>query len=418
MTGTRVPYGKTHLLVNLPDRFVVEVIAPRNVPPMPDAQDTIRQALERPLGPLVDYRSARTAAVAISDKTRPTPPVAIHALLDWLAGLGLPPQAVTLLLATGTHAPMLPEEFAKVLPGNVLSRCPVRSHDCDDAAALVHLGRTARGTEVWANRTLMDADLRIVVGNIEPHQFMGWSGGVKSAAVGLAGRATINHNHAMMVDPCAALAHYDDNPVRQDVEEIGRLMGVHFALNTILNREKQVAHVLAGEPAAVMRAGIPLAHTIFEVPVAAPFDLVITSPGGHPKDINLYQAQKALAHAARVTREGGAAILVAACPEGTGSARYERWIEGMVSHEAVLKRFAREEFSLGPHKAVQIARDAIRLKHTILVSEMPPDQVRGLLLTPAATVEQALALVLPDLPHQARIGILPAATATVPGLAG
>ena len=134
---------------------------------------------------------------------------------------------------------------------------------------------------------------------------MGFSGGVKGAAIGLAGRATINHNHAMMSDPRAALDRYDDNPARQDVEEIGRLIGVHFALNTILNREKQLIHVLAGEPVAVMQAGIPLVRDLVEIPVSAPFDLVIASPGGHPKDINLYQAQKALAHAARIAKPGG-----------------------------------------------------------------------------------------------------------------
>ena len=81
---------------------------------------------------------------------------------------------------------------------------------------------------MWVNRTYHEADLRIVVGDIEPHQFPGFSGGVKSAAIGLAGKATMNTNHAMMSDPKAQIGRYDDNPCRQDIEEIGQMMGVHY----------------------------------------------------------------------------------------------------------------------------------------------------------------------------------------------
>ena len=123
---------------------------------------------------------------------------------------------------------------------------------------MVSLGKTRLGTPVQVNRLFAQADLRLVLGNLEPHQFMGFSGGVKTAAIGLGGRDTINHNHALMLDPRSDLARYEDNPARQDVEEIGRMMGVHFALNAVINESKQIVRVLAGEPQAVMRQGIPL----------------------------------------------------------------------------------------------------------------------------------------------------------------
>ncbi|MEW6578370.1 MAG: hypothetical protein AB1435_04155, partial [Chloroflexota bacterium] len=229
--------------------------------------------------------------------------------------------------------------------------------------------------------------------------------------------ATVSANHALMRDPAARAGRYDDNPARQDVEDIGRLAGVHLAVNAVLNRDKQVVRVLAGEPLAVMHAGIPLVRALVEVRVPAPFDLVIAAPGGHPKDLNLYQAQKALAHASPVVRDGGAVILVAACGEGTGSAAYEAWMAGMTSHRAVLDRFAREEFRLGPHKAFQIARDAIRLREVLLVTEMPPEAVRRALLTPAASLDEAIARALSTLGPGARVAIMPAANATVPVLA-
>jgi nickel-dependent lactate racemase len=375
----------------------------------------VEAALDKPLGGgrLPDYGGAGSAAIAINDKTRPVPHGhLLPPLLRRLEGLGLAPEAITLLIATGAHRPMPPDEFERVVPAAVLARYPVYCHDADDTANLVHLGATSRGTPVWVNRRFVAADLRLVVGNVEPHQFQGFSGGAKSAAIGLAGRETIDRNHALMTDPRARLGRYADNPARQDVEEMGARIGVQFALNAVLNGQKQIAHAVAGAPRAVMAAAMPLSRQVSQAAVTAPFDLVIASAGGHPKDLNLYQAQKALAHAALVTRDGGTVIVVAACPEGAGSQRYVDWMEGMVCHQAVLDRFGREPFRVGPHKAFLISRDAAQVR-TILVSEMAPGLVRRLLLTPAGSVDAALGLVLPDLPEGSRVGIMPRASSTV-----
>jgi nickel-dependent lactate racemase len=385
-----------------------------------DPLGAVAAALDAPVGgvALDDWRGVRSVAIAINDKTRPVPHAALlPPLLARIEALGVPPEAITLILATGTHPAMLPAEFGQVVPPDVLARYPVISHDCDVTDDLVHLGATPLGTPVWLNCHFVEADLRIVVGNIAPHQFMGFSGGVKSAAIGLAGRATINANHARMTEPGARLGAVDGNPARADVEEIGRLAGVHFALNAVLNRHKEIAAVVAGEPGAVMTAGIPQARAICQVAVAQPYDLVIAAPGGHPKDINVYQAQKALAHAALITRPGGWVIVAAACPEGTGSRGYETWLTdaALPDHAAVLARFAQEPFRAGPHKAYQIARDAVRV-HLRWVSELPLALAQRLLLTPAPSLDAAVQEALAALPPDARIAVLPQANATAPFL--
>jgi nickel-dependent lactate racemase len=412
MATYHIPYGKTQIEFSIPDSFQVQVLKPASVPHPSDATRAAIDAIDS--SNLRDFNNAKSVAIAINDKTRPVPlKILLPPLLQRLDEIGIADSAITLIVAVGTHEPMAEKEFADLLPPEILARYRIVSHDCDDHANLVLLGNTSRGTPVWCNKIFADADLRISLGNLEPHQFMGFSGGVKTAAIGLGGRETVTHNHSMMLDPKSDIGRYDDNPARQDVEEIGKMIGVHFALNSIINENKQIVAVLAGDPREVMKRGIPIVLDLYQAKVNVPFDLVITSPGGHPKDINLYQAQKALAHATFVTKENGTVILCAACPEGTGSSHYEEWMADKQSHAQVIETFKREGYRIGAHKAFQISRDAIR-ERVLFVTEMKTDFVSQLLLTRYATINEALSSALRDLPPNARIGILPYANATIP----
>ena len=418
MPEIRVPYGKTALSAQVSDGYEVVSIAPRAVPPADDPLVAVNAALDDPVGGtgLADLGDVTSVAIAVNDKTRPVPHGhLLPPLLDRLHGLGLAAENITFVIANGAHPPMTPDEFTQILPPEIVAAYPIISHDCDNPSMLVDLGSTERGTPVWMNRHYMQADARLVVGNVEPHQIMGFSGGVKSAAIGLAGKATITANHAMMTHPEARLGIYDGNPARADVEEIGRMVGIRLAVNALLNGQKQIVEVVAGDPLAVMQRAIPLIRERFQVEVDAPFDVVVAGPGGHPKDINVYQAQKALAHASRIVKDGGTVVLVAACPEGTGSHTYEDWVQRSQTQHEVLERFAQEGFRIGAHKAYQIARDAARLR-VLMVSDMDADFVRRLLLEPVASLAEGLTLALRDLPDTARIGVMPVANATIPVL--
>ena len=416
----QLPYGTSQISASLPDEANIRFILPREIAPAADPAAIVRDAVYNPLGEVKPPRAGQRVAIAINDMTRPVPHE--HLLPPVLQGMrhaGVRDEDVTFIIAAGTHPTMAPAEYSQVLPAEIREAYRVICHDASDEANLVALGETGRGTPVQINRAYMEADYRIVIGNIEPHQFQGYSGGVKSAAIGLAGRETINQNHAMMMLPGAKWGEYAANPARQDVEEIGARIGIDFCVNAVLTPDKQIVAAFAGDPAAVMRAGIPVARELYEVSVAAPFNLMIASPGGHPKDINIYQAQKGLAHAASVTRDGGELVLCAACPEGSGSLAYESWMMNppMRSHNAVLKRFEREGFRVGRHKAFQVSRDAARV-NLALVSELEADLARSLLLSPAEGLQAAIDLALERLPAGARVAVMPYANATMPVLAG
>ncbi len=415
-----LPYGHRQQTIDLPGDYPVDWIEPPYVLPADDPLEVVRAAIANPVDGkrLSTSLPAKSVTIAINDKTRPVPNEhLLPPLLETLHEGGVPADAITFLIATGTHLPIQADEFSRILPPEIVQKYRVVSHNCDDEAGLVSLGLTARGTRIRINRRFIESDLRILVGNIEPHHFAGFSGGYKTASIGLTGRDTINHNHAMLVEPDARIAEFARNPLRQDIEEIGSAMGEVFALNAILNGDKKIVKAVFGSPHAVIEAGIPISQNICQVKASKKYDLVIASVGGAPKDINFYQSQKALTHASLFTRDHGVIILVAECAEGSGSRSYEEFMVGVSSAQEVFQKFQQLGFRVGPHKAFQVARDAARVK-IILVSDIPAGLVSGLLMTPASDLESAFRLALehlPPAPPELRpIAFLPRATNTVP----
>ncbi|MBL7162571.1 MAG: nickel-dependent lactate racemase [Anaerolineales bacterium] len=411
-----IPYGHTFLTVVIPDHIRADIIEPPNISAADDPLSVVQSALDDLLGDVdwAKFAGSKSVAIAINDKTRPVPhKYLLPPLMGWLERLGIPDDAITFYIAVGTHLPMTIDEFPSVLPASILRRYQINSHDSEDDKNLIYLGETSHGTPVRTNKGYFQSDLKIVVGNIEPHQFVGFSGGAKTAAIGLSGIETINRNHALMAHPASQLGEYETNPARQDVEEIGQMVGVHLALNAILSQDKQIVHALAGDPGAVMQAGIPLSRQICQIAVPGKYGLTISSPGGYPKDINIYQAQKGLAHAGRVTRPGGSIILIAACTEGSGSPHYEEWMSDKKSYEEVIRQFQIEGFRIGPHKAFQIARDASKF-HLKLFSELEENLARALLLNPVKDLQSAVDNALVELQSDERISFLPHAASTIP----
>jgi nickel-dependent lactate racemase len=413
-----LPYGNSTLSFELPPGIKVDLIEPDATPAAPDPLAEVDRALEHTLNgwqwPV--FKSTQAIGIAINDKTRPVPHQhLLPPLLKKLSDLGASTDKINFFVATGTHLPLSFEEFTKILPKEIVDQYHVESHNCDEIGNMFYLGTTQRQTPVYVNKRFYDMDFKIVVGNIEPHHFAGFSGGVKTAAIGLTGRQTINANHAMLRDPHSTIAEYETNPLRQDIEEVGEKIGIDMAVNAVLNADKQIVEVFAGNPKVVILAGIPLSRAVCQKTVSQHYDVVIASVGGSPKDINLYQSQKALTHASLLTKDGGTVVLVAACPEGSGSKPYETFMESLQTPDQVFLKFEQEGFRVGPHKAFQIARELKRI-HVVLISQMPDELVKKLLLTPRHGVLDALNQVSPALDGLS-IAVMPHATNTIPDLA-
>lgn len=392
---TSLQYGKTTIPVTLPDRNLLGVIRAETVTGLADPQGAVLAALADPIGTeplrrLASRKKEGKVVIVVNDVTRPTPyEHMLPPLLAELAAAGIQPGQICFVIATGIHRDNTEAENRKIFTEPVVETYRFINHNCREN--LVKVGTLSDGTDLVINREVAEADLLITTGLIGLHYFAGYSGGRKSILPGVAREDLIARSHSQMTDPRATAGNYRDNPVHAIMMEAARKVGVDFILNVVTNDRKEIVGVVAGDLEVAWLEGVKLCERLFTVPVAAPADVVVASAGGYPKDINVYQAQKALENAAVATRPGGTVILAAACNEGYGEEVFARWMREAASIDDIFRRFARG-FELGGHKAYAIAR-ILREKEVILVSDLPPQEVKNLFFQPAASVAAALELI-------------------------
>jgi nickel-dependent lactate racemase len=413
-TTIGLAYGHKVMDVQVQAANLQAVLVPKTTAETGDERTLLREALARPIGtPRLRemVQPGQKVVVVTSDLTRPCPSERLlPPVLDELTRAGVDDEDILIVLALGLHRPMSEAEVERAVGSDVYRRVRVANHDPADT---VWLGVTAAGTPVEIYRPVVEADFRICLGNLELHYFAGYSGGAKAILPGCASRATLNANHAMMVRPEAAAGRLAGNPVRADLEEGVALLGVDFILNVVVDGASHtIVGAVAGNVTAAHRQGCELVAKRGKVEIDQRADLVLASAGGYPKDINLYQAQKALDNAAHAVREGGILILVAECPEGPGNRTFEAWMGEARSPEELLARIQRE-FALGGHKAAAVAAVLTRAR-VYLVSALPPDLVRRYWMTPFDDLSAATAMALGKLGPDARVLVLPQAGSILP----
>jgi nickel-dependent lactate racemase len=373
----------------------------------------LRDALAHPIGTprLRDLaRSGQGVVVVTSDLTRPCPSERLlPPVLDELAAAGVPDEDVSIVAALGLHRPMTASELETTVGAGVYRRVRVINHDPAD---VVRLGVTSAGTPVEFFRPVVEAGLRVCLGNLELHYFAGFSGGAKAILPGCASEATVSANHAMMVRPEASTGRLEGNPVRADIEEGVAMLGVDFILNVVVDGQHRIVGAVAGEVTAAHRAGCELVKQRSTLPIPRRADVVLVSAGGYPKDVNLYQAQKALDNAAHAVRRGGIIILVAECSEGYGNRTFEAWMREAGSPDDLLDRI-QQEFVLGGHKAAAIA-SVLKWAEVYLVSAMPPDAVRQCGMVPFDDLSAAMEAAFGGAGPEASVAVLPQGGSVLP----
>jgi len=373
--------------------------------------DPVSLALAAPIGspPLRQLvKPGQKVAIVTSDITRPCPSwLLLPPLLDELNQAGVQDDDVLVVFALGTHRRHTAEEQVRLLGPDVARRVAWMDSDPDD---VITVGTTSRGTVIEAFRPVVEADFRIAVGHVEPHYFAGYSGGAKALVPGVCSLTTIRQNHALMVSPAATTCQLDGNPVRDDIEEGAALIGLDFILNVVLDRDHQIVAAAAGHPQEAHRYACRVVDYLNAVTIESPADIVVVSAGGYPKDLNLYQAQKALDNAAAAVRPGGVIVWVAECSEGLGNAIFEEWLIGSQPDE-ILSRLQRQ-FVLGGHKAGALAR-VLKKAQVILVSSLPSGLVESCGITQDDDLDSALETAFAQVGPDPVVALMPEGTRLV-----
>ena len=414
-------YGKTGLKVNIPDHIHTEVVEPRFVEGLTDQDQAIQDALSKPIQhpPLKDsVKKGQKVAIIFSDITRATPyHILVPALLEALDHL--PDKDITFFCATGTHRPATPEELVTILGQEIVERFRIVQNDAREKAEYAHVGTTASGNQIELNREILECDLRILTGFIEPHFFAGFSGGGKALMPGMAYVETIRYNHSIrnLEDSLARWGHTYGNPLWEDVMEAAEFSSPLFLLNITLNKEKQITGVFAGDLREAHKLGCAFVRETAMAGLDQPFDVVITSNSGYPLDLNVYQSVKGMSAAEQVVKAGGTIIIAAECWDGIPSGSdYETILKTVDNVPALMEFIKAHESELQDTWQVYF-QAMIQMKAEVyLFSALDPETVKSTHLKPVDDLDKLMLQLIVKYGPDTRICVLPEGPQTIPYL--
>ncbi len=424
-----LPFGTGDLPFTPDPRFRFDVLRPepgggsgsRGTP-----AELIRLALDRPLGtpPLAGLdRLTGRVAIVVPDATRAAGVnLVLPPLLERLLAAGVDRDAVTILVATGIHRPVTANEHRSILGAGIANRFRVVNHRADEDDDVVTVGRSSAGTAIRLNRLLVEAELKILLGAVGLHYFAGFTGGRKAVLPGLAHRETIFANHLKVLGgddglrhPFAFPARLEGNPVHLEMLEAAEMVGIDFIVNTILDDQGRVAEVFAGHLQEAHLAACERVRVTRTISIDARRPLVVASAGGHPKDINMIQAHKAMEYACVALEEGGVLLLAACCEEGPGHPDFFPWF----AHRQDVKQMAsrlRANYQVYGQTALALTAKARRF-HVGLVSGMPGETVAAMGMKPLASLDAGQDWAAGKIPQGSTAWLIPHAGAVLPVVA-
>ena len=410
-------YGSDSMALDIPNENYMGTLSPKDIKEIEDPANEVKRALANPIGckKLKELVSSQDkVAILASDVSRPAPSsLLLPPILNELNQAGINNDQITIIFGLGVHRKQTEEEKKGLVGEEIYNQVKCIDHNIENC---VKIGTTKRGNEVSIFKKALEADFIIVTGNLEYHYFAGFSGGAKAIAPGVCSRNTITGNHKHFLDLGAKAGIIKGNPVREEMEEIGEMVGIDFMVNAILNSHKKVIKVVAGDVTQAHREGAKYINNIFGVKIDNLADIVITSPGGYPKDIDLYQTHKAMEFASLAVKKGGIIIVAGECRDGLGEGKFAEALDGKLSPQELIEEL-KNNFILGRHKASRIAK--IHLDSEIyLISDLADETKKNLFIKSFNSLEEAFSEAIKVQGEKARVLVIPYGNSTLPNFKG
>lgn len=409
-----LPYGKGTLPLDVPEKNLLEVAVPKEFIQPQQPELMIQEALKNPFGTkrlstLVG--AGDTIAIVIDDYTRPCPTkMILPPVLAELKTAGVYDLDIRIIIATGTHTPPSSDAVKELVGDKIFRNYMILSNDAVHGTH-VNVGRTKRGNDIEILKDYVETDFKILLGDIEYHYFAGYGGTRKSILPGISSKNTIQRNHSLLFEKHSCMGMLKENPINQEMNEAMHLAGCDFALSVVQNSQHRIVGAWAGKPELVMDAGVKLVDTMYKKEIAVAPDIVITAANGHPHDINLYQAMKAMHTACQIIKPHGVIILIAECPQHHGSQLYIDWMRNYKTSQEI-QQALHKNFIIGAHKAFY-HRVTIENHPVFFVSEMnTPDVTELFGFRKEKTPNDALAHALSISGEDSKVLVVPQGTTT------
>ncbi len=395
MQTISLPYGNSLQTATLPDDLVVQHIAAKDNQEAESQATQLEKAMANPIGTqkLEDIAKADdTVVIVVNDHTRPGPnQLIMKAVVSRLEKAGIPDKNITVLYATGSHRSPTQAEMDQIIGEEYRKRFTQVAHDCLNDDELTFIGTTDTGMPIYINRLATDCSLLITTGLIAPIHTAGYSGGRKSVVPGIAGLKTLQVHHSFPIyqyEP--AMGFVEGNPFHEIALAAAKKAGVKFIVNAVQEPNKKFIDFVAGDLEQAHAAGVKLCDAVSRIDIPKRADLIIASPGGFPRDIDLYQSQKALSVAEVIGRPNCTFIIVAECRDGFGEATFEKWMIECSSPQEIIDRYAAEGFNVGNNKAFNFARALLKGRVVIVSDKLSGERLQQAKLEWAPTLQAAV----------------------------
>ena len=408
-----VAFGKTGLDLDLPGAFEYRLLECVSAPPLPDAVSAIAASFDKPIaGPPLAALAAekRSAAISVCDITRPAPNrVVLPPLIRCLEAAGVPKAGIRILIATGLHRGATESEVQQIVGEEIASQFQVESHDARNRSAHRFLGTTHSGTPVWIDERFVSADLHLTLGFIEPHLMLGFSGGRKLVAPGLAAEATIKqlHSSRFMRDPRTREGSIQDNPLHAELLEIARMARQDFIVDVSLAHDRRIAAVFAGEPEGAHRAGVQWVSSALLQELDQPADAVITTGAGYPLDQTYYQTIKGVTAASQIVRPGGRILVFGECAEGVGAPEFSRMVREYDSDVAFMRAIEGAPVTIDQWQLEKLALATQKAEVVYCVPGVPDEYLPALWGPAFRAPQDALKAFFTGLSPTSRVVVIP-----------
>ncbi len=412
-------FGKAGLSLDLPENYDYRILQSHAAVNLADARAAVEQALDEPIG-CASLRTIaegkKSAAISVCDITRPAPNrLVLPPLLTRLQSAGIAPENITILIATGLHRPAPQSEIDEIVGPEIASKYRVVNHHAKEFSEHRFLGNTASGTPVYIDERFVAADLHITLGFIEPHLMLGYSGGRKLVAPGLAAQETIKvlHSPKFMRDPRVVEGSIEDNPLHRELLEIASMAGHHFIVDCALGRghadygRRPITAVFAGNPQQAHATGVKYVSEIMLERLDEPVDAVITTAAGYPLDMTFYQAIKGITAASHIVKPGGKILLIAECSEGTGAPEFHAMVTENPSDTQFLRKLESEPVEVDQWQLEKLALVTQKLDLLYYVPGIRKQFQDTLWGQAYPTTNSAVEALLQGLPRGAKIAVIP-----------